>query len=208
MRKKFLLGMAMALSLSAVSSAGEIKDLCGSPKEAYSKYLLDKCYANYFQAIKDNRKMINDLRDEMNKRFADVNQKIDQLRSDLQSQIDDLRKEIEALKITSQERVKVLFDFDKFNIKPEAKAALDEFVASIKGKNLKEIVVVGFADTTGTSKYNFGLSLRRAQNVAAYLVQSGLPIEKIKITGYGEELASMLGNEKPQQRAVEVIAIY
>ncbi len=208
MSKKFLIGMVAALSLSGVSTSAEIKDLCGSPKEVYSKYLLDKCYANYFQAIKENRKMINDLRDEMNNRFAEVNQKIDQLRSDLQSQIDDLRKEIEALKITSQERVKVLFDFDKFNIKADAKAALDEFIASIKSKDIKEIVVVGFADTTGTSKYNFGLSLRRAQNVAAYLVKNGLPIEKIKITGYGEELASMLGNEKPQQRAVEVIAIY
>ncbi len=208
MGKKLLLGMALAVSLTGVSSAGEIKDLCGSPKEVYSKYLLDKCYANYFQAIKDNRKMINDLRDEMNRRFAEVDQKIDQLRSDLQSQIDDLRREIEALKITSQERVKVLFGFDKFTLTAEAKSALDDFISSIKGKNLKEIVVVGFADTTGTSKYNFGLSLRRAQNVAAYLVQQGLPIEKIKITGYGEELASMLGDEKPQQRAVEVIAIY
>ena len=51
---------------------------------------------------------------------------------------------------------------------------------------LTRIQVNGYTDTSGTPRYNQGLSLRRAQAVAAELVRDGVPRNAIAIQGFGE----------------------
>jgi peptidoglycan-associated lipoprotein len=53
----------------------------------------------------------------------------------------------------------------------------------MKDKSLK---IVGHADPRGTSDYNFGLGQRRAGNVAAFLMDKGLPEARIVTTSMGE----------------------
>lgn len=77
-----------------------------------------------------------------------------------------------------------LFDFDKSEVKTAGKAHLDEFVMDLRAVTYDMISVTGHSDRIGEEAYNIALSLRRAEAVKAYLVQTGrLPAGKI--TTYG-----------------------
>lgn len=96
----------------------------------------------------------------------------------------------------------VYFDFNHSNIKSDGLAVLDEVAAVLKEK-LSEalILVVGHTDSTGTEKYNAGLSLRRAEAVKAYLTTNhGIAPERISAEGYGE-MAPADTNETEEGRA-------
>jgi OOP family OmpA-OmpF porin len=80
---------------------------------------------------------------------------------------------------------RVLFDFDKYNIKPQFYGFLDEAAAVFeKNPNLK-VVIEGHTDNIGTAKYNMKLSLRRANAVRDYLVSKGIAKERLSTKGYG-----------------------
>jgi len=88
-------------------------------------------------------------------------------------------------KLTIPERV--LFDFNKFFLKDEAKKAL-HVVAGILKENLgKTVRIVGYTDNVGSDAYNLHLSLQRAQSVADYLIYvEGIEKDRIKIEGMGK----------------------
>jgi OOP family OmpA-OmpF porin len=79
------------------------------------------------------------------------------------------------------------FDFDKYNLKPEGKAKLDDLVAKVKGINLEVIIAVGHTDSIGTVEYNQKLSERRANTVKEYLVSKGIEKNRIYTEGKGEK---------------------
>ncbi|WP_457596907.1 OmpA family protein [Hydrogenimonas sp.] len=79
-----------------------------------------------------------------------------------------VEKTAEGYKVTVPE--KVLFDFGKFILKPEAKEALAAAGDVVRQKRPKKIVVTGYTDNVGSDAYNLKLSLQRAQSVADYLI--------------------------------------
>lgn len=97
----------------------------------------------------------------------------------------------------SKERIalsaKVLFGFDKANLRPQAKAELDPLVAKIKqhGANLQGVVVEGHTDYLGSDKYNQKLSESRANTVKSYFVANGIPADKVTAVGKGETETKM-----------------
>ncbi len=80
-----------------------------------------------------------------------------------------------------------LFDFDKYVIKPEARAKLDDLVSKLAGVNLEVIVAVGHTDWIGTEEYNLGLSKRRSDAIKQYLVSKGIEANRIYTEGKGEK---------------------
>lgn len=87
----------------------------------------------------------------------------------------------------------VLFAFDKDALRPEASAIINEAVAQGKDRNarLNAITVVGHTDSIGTDKYNNALSLRRANTVRNYLINSGFDANIIAAEGRGKREAQM-----------------
>ena len=79
-----------------------------------------------------------------------------------------------------------LFDFDKSELKPEGKKALDELIGKIKSVDLQLAIAVGHTDSVGSEAYNLALSTRRAESVKSYMVSQGLPANKITTVGKGE----------------------
>jgi OOP family OmpA-OmpF porin len=79
-----------------------------------------------------------------------------------------------------------LFGFDESELKPEGKAALDRFVAELRGTRFEFINVEGHADRIGTRSYNQALSQQRADTVKTYLVNSGVDATKVNAVGKGE----------------------
>jgi OOP family OmpA-OmpF porin len=79
----------------------------------------------------------------------------------------------------------VLFDFDKDLIKAEAYPLLDEVVAILEKNPAMSVELQGHTDNVGGKEYNMGLSLRRANAVAAYLVDKGILRSRLSTKGYG-----------------------
>jgi OOP family OmpA-OmpF porin len=80
-----------------------------------------------------------------------------------------------------------LFTFGKTALKPTGKRALDKFAAGLQGAHYKVITVTGNTDRIGSEAFNMRLSLKRADVVKDYLVQSAaIPADKISARGAGK----------------------
>lgn len=81
----------------------------------------------------------------------------------------------------------VYFDFDKAELRPEAKAELDKLVETLSNSREYNIVVGGHTCDIGASSYNMKLSERRAQSVVKYLLSKGISNTYVGSNYYGEE---------------------
>jgi outer membrane protein OmpA-like peptidoglycan-associated protein len=104
----------------------------------------------------------------------------------------------------------VFFDWDKYNLTERGRQIVAEAAANSTKVQYTRIEVNGYTDTSGTPKYNMGLSLRRANTVATELVKDGVPKAAISIQGFGDEKEHLLvptgpGVREPQNRRVEII---
>ncbi|MSO91733.1 MAG: OmpA family protein, partial [Acetobacteraceae bacterium] len=75
----------------------------------------------------------------------------------------------------------VFFDWDKSTLTDRARGILREAAQTSKTTQHTRVEVNGYADTSGTPKYNQGISMRRAQTVAAELVRNGVAKGEIAI---------------------------
>ncbi len=99
------------------------------------------------------------------------------------------------------------FDFDKSTLKSEGKRRLDNLSARIRELDLEVIVATGHTDWTGSDAYNQRLSERRALAVKRYLVQKGVPGDRIFTEGKGEKqpvASNATRAGRAQNRRVEV----
>jgi len=99
------------------------------------------------------------------------------------------------------------FDFDKAVIKTEGRQVLDQVAAQVAQLNLETLIATGHTDSTGPAAYNQGLSERRANAVKAYLVEKGIPTDRIYVEGKGasQPIASNATREgRAQNRRVEI----
>jgi len=102
----------------------------------------------------------------------------------------------------------VFFDWDKYNLTPRALQIIADAAANSKKVAYTKIESNGYTDTSGSAKYNQGLSVRRANAVAAQLVKDGVPKKDIVITGFGETNPLVPTGDnvrEPQNRRVEII---
>ena len=104
----------------------------------------------------------------------------------------------------------VFFDWDSTKLSDVALRTIGQatgFVAERIDKPDFELVVTGYADTSGTPQYNMALSLRRANAVKDALVRDGVPARMIRVIGRGEEgllVATADGVREPQNRRVQL----
>ncbi|MFO7674027.1 MAG: OmpA family protein [Lutibacter sp.] len=80
----------------------------------------------------------------------------------------------------------IYFDFDKWNIRPDAAIELNNVVALMKKHLDMQLEIGAHTDARGSDEYNLKLSHRRAQSVLEYLMSQGILENKLKSVGYGE----------------------
>jgi OOP family OmpA-OmpF porin len=104
----------------------------------------------------------------------------------------------------------VNFDFDKAEIRPDAKPVLDQAIKTLQEAGDIKIAVAGHTDSRGTEEYNEGLSVRRARSVAEYLVAGGIDRDRLRVEGFGES-QPVASNEtddgRAQNRRVELSVV-
>jgi|SRR5690625_1881554 len=105
---------------------------------------------------------------------------------------------------------KVLFDYDQFSIRDQAKEALDELIGYLKEIPKAEIQIHGHTDADGSHEYNLALGQNRAESVRNY-IQSNLLVQgdfifTLKSFGKTKPVKDNKTSEGMQQnRRVEII---
>jgi outer membrane protein OmpA-like peptidoglycan-associated protein len=102
----------------------------------------------------------------------------------------------------------VHFDFNKYNIRPDARGILDEAVRILKERADIAIAIEGHTDGVGSDAYNMKLSNRRAQAVKTYLVDHGVAAKRIvSVEGFGKRqpvASNATAEGRAQNRRVEI----
>nr|WP_298971996.1 OmpA family protein [uncultured Fusobacterium sp.] len=79
----------------------------------------------------------------------------------------------------------ILFDVDKYDVRPEAEVALKNLAVVLKEADVKAFQIDGHTDSDASDEHNQVLSENRANAVKSFLAAQGLTAE-ISINGYGE----------------------
>lgn len=78
------------------------------------------------------------------------------------------------------------FAFDSAHLRAQAFSTLNAVADYVARHPHARLRVDGYTDSIGTQKYNLKLSQRRAEAVAHYLEQKGVPAAALKVTGHGK----------------------
>ena len=104
----------------------------------------------------------------------------------------------------------IYFDFDKAEVKPESKPALEEIPKLLKLDAGLKLFIVGHTDMTGAYEYNMALSAKRAEAIIKELVNNyDVTASRLSAAGVGP-LAPIAANATDEgrklNRRVELIA--
>ena len=80
-----------------------------------------------------------------------------------------------------------LFSFDRSDLGPQGKVALDQFAHELAGMRFDTVTIEGHTDRLGSPAYNQKLSMRRAEAVRNYLISTGgVDAARVSAVGKGE----------------------
>ena len=101
----------------------------------------------------------------------------------------------------------VLFDVDKYDVRPKAEEVLKNLAIVLKEMDVKNFEIDGHTDSDASDEYNQVLSEKRANSVKNFLVSQGVTAE-ITTKGYGESkpvASNDTAEGKQKNRRVEII---
>jgi outer membrane protein OmpA-like peptidoglycan-associated protein len=99
------------------------------------------------------------------------------------------------------------FEHDSVNLTAESRAILKSVLATIRERAPVDVSVVGHTDTVGRREYNYVLSLKRAEAVAAILRGKGVDPSVLDITSHGKDNPLVPTGDQvpePRNRRVEI----
>ncbi len=126
---------------------------------------------------KETPKVETGLTEEYKKREAERQARLREL-----ERAQRLQEEIQAF-----EQEMIFFDFDKADLKPEAQAVLRKKADWLLKHPEFNVLIEGHCDERGTNEYNLALGERRANSAKMFLIDLGVPEERISTISYGEE---------------------
>jgi len=95
----------------------------------------------------------------------------------------------------------VYFDFDRFNIRPDARPVLQSNANLIQqAPGAGTVVVEGNCDERGSEEYNLALGEKRAESVKSYLVDLGIPGQRLYTVSFGESKPAVMGHDETAWR--------
>jgi outer membrane protein OmpA-like peptidoglycan-associated protein/tetratricopeptide (TPR) repeat protein len=80
----------------------------------------------------------------------------------------------------------IYFDFDKYNIRPDAEVEIQKVIAAMEKYPSLKIKANSHTDSRGPDAYNLWLSQKRADATVAYMISKGIAADRLQGEGYGE----------------------
>lgn len=107
------------------------------------------------------------------------------------SSVEEAMRDLGARTVGNEIRVDlpsdVLFDFDKYDIRPDAEATLNKLLAIIQAQSGGGTIrIEGHTDSIASDAYNQRLSERRANAVKEWLAARGVARSRMLTRGFGE----------------------
>ncbi len=97
--------------------------------------------------------------------------------------------------------VKIYFDTDKSDLRPDAVPVLKRGLGLLRKNPESTILITGNADIRGKENYNLKLGEKRGKTVKDFMVQNGIPEERIRIISRGKlDAVAPVGDIKGMQR--------
>jgi len=129
-------------------------------------------------------------------------QRVENERLELQKKQEEERQAKESIEV-------VYFDFDKSDLKQEARTLLQANAELMRKYSDWQMVIEGHCDERGSTEYNLALGERRANTVKEYYVNYGIDATRFEIISYGEERPAVQGTGEAvwsqNRRAVTVV---
>ena len=79
------------------------------------------------------------------------------------------------------------FDYDKADIRPDARQALSKTADFLKNYTRFKVTIEGHCDERGSTEYNLGLGDRRATAVKQFMVSLGVSADRLSTVSFGKE---------------------
>jgi len=92
-----------------------------------------------------------------------------------------------SAKLTDVNDQRVFFDFDKYNIRTDARDGLLAQAEYLKTNEDVRVLLAGHCDERGTREYNLALGARRANAAKQVLVANGIAAHRIDTVSYGKD---------------------
>jgi outer membrane protein OmpA-like peptidoglycan-associated protein len=135
-------------------------------------------------------------------------QNAEQVRERLRQQLNAVLQTTETARGLIVNMSDVLFDFNKYTLKPEAREKLAKVSGILVAYPGLKLQVEGYTDNIGSEEYNQKLSEQRADGVRDYLIQQSVADANVTAQGYGKShpVADNSTNEgRAQNRRVELV---
>jgi peptidoglycan-associated lipoprotein len=98
---------------------------------------------------------------------------------------------LSSSELLQQQAQDAYFDYDKSDVRSDARDALTRDATLLKQIFAQDpqftVVVEGHCDERGSAEYNLALGDRRASSARDFLVQLGVPSDRLKTISYGKE---------------------
>ena len=107
---------------------------------------------------------------------------------------DGTAQDAQILQQQSAQFAAVYFDFDKYNLRDEAKDVLRKNAGLLKQNQELKLRIEGHCDERGTVEYNLALGEKRAKAVRDYLTSLGIDAGRLEVVSYGKERPAVNGN--------------
>ena len=101
----------------------------------------------------------------------------------------------------------VYFDYDSFELKPEARAVLERNAAHLQANKKFKVQLEGHTDERGGREYNLALGQKRAETVRRALTLLGVSDTQVEAVSFGKEKPAANGNDESafaKNRRVEI----
>lgn len=141
-----------------------------------------------------------------------VGHQMDQQEAELRRQMQgtgvEVQRQGDTIRLQAPENI--TFDTGRADVKPQFRPVLDQLAYSISQYPNTVIRVEGHTDSTGSASFNQTLSENRASSVAGYLMQRGVPGNRVESVGYGftRPIAdNATASGRAQNRRVEILII-
>lgn len=136
------------------------------------------------------------------------------LKSDLEARLN--RHDAKIAQLSGRIRIDSTahFAYDDARLQDADKAALQQFAEAVRDHHPNILVTVeGFADPAGKVAYNKRLGQQRADAVRSYLVEAGVPADKVRAVSYGEDRNRQVqpdawGDNGPLNRRTTLVVDY
>ncbi len=102
----------------------------------------------------------------------------------------------ESAALSGSSLEKIYFDFDSYLLSPAAREILVRNAKRMQSKTGMRIRIEGNCDERGSDEYNLALGEKRAKSAMQYMVNLGIPADRVTVLSYGKEKPADSGHDE------------